>query len=98
MYKEGIKKVYDKDQKFVQLSYLYTIFNICQISNLILTLIVSKWSAKSGISDIWKHLLECTAGVTVSSDHKHLVIVMDTGLVWGCQGLEREKDIKEFKK
>ena len=45
-YKEGIKKVYDKDQKFVQLSYLYTIFNICQISNLILTLIVSKWSLK----------------------------------------------------
>ena len=43
-YKEGIKKVYDKDQKFVQLSYLYTIFNICQISNSILTLIVSKWS------------------------------------------------------
>ena len=50
-YKEGIKKVYDKDQKFVQLSYLYTIFNICQISNLILTLIVSKWSLNIFLQD-----------------------------------------------
>ena len=59
---------------------------------------MSSSSAKSGISDIWKHLLECYSGCDSqlrpqTPSHGHCI-----GLVSGCQGLDWEKDIKEFKK